>query len=156
MRRKRAKILNVATENDAVWFSTGDDNGVHGRAAARKMPELACATSEARRQFLPDVARLEQSVRRRVITLAPGERLGEYDGGNERWPLAVADQYLDGGNCVLGTFREEADPARVQDEHFQLALGASASAVRRRAASRSARATAALEGSPTSSMSSDM
>ena len=155
MRRERAKILNVATENDAAWFSTGDDNGVHGGSGAREMPELACATSEALWEFLPDVAGLEQSVRRRVIVLTPGDRLGEHDGGNEGWPLAVADQCADRGNRVLASFREEADPARVQNEHFQLALGASASAVRRRAASRSARAEAALEGSPTSSMSSD-
>lgn len=155
MRRERAKVLDVATEYDAAWFSTGYDNSVHGGSAAREMSELACATSEARREFLPDVAGLEQSVRRRVITLTPGHRLGEYDGGNERWPLAVADQCADGGNCILVPFGEEAHPARVQNEHFQLALGASVLAARTRAASRSARAVAAAEGSPTSSTSSD-
>jgi hypothetical protein len=141
--------------DDASRFGTGNDDGVDCGATAGAVAEFACAASERHWQFLTDVAGLEQPVHCGVVALTSRDRLDEDNGRNQRWPRSVSDTRADCGDCILVAIGEEAHSPGVEDEHPQLALDDPAFPPRTRWASRSARATDAGEGSPTSSTSSD-
>ena len=149
------KVLDVGTEDHAARFGTGHDDGVHGGALAGEMAKLACSTGERRRQDLSDITGLEQPVHGCVTVLSSSDHFGENDRRYKGWPRSVAYERTDGGYCFLIPLGKKADSPRVQDEHAQFALDARAFSPRTRPASRSALATDAGEGSPTSSMSSE-
>lgn len=155
VRRECSEILNITGEDDASRLGTGNDDGVDCGATAGAVAEFACAASKRHRQFLADVAGLEQPVHCGVIALTSRDRLDKDDGRNQRWPRSVSDKRADGGDCIPVPLGEETHSAGVEEEHPQLALDDPAFPPRKRWASRSARATDADEGSPTSSTSSD-
>ena len=126
MGRECSEVFDVASEHDATRFRNGNDDGVHCRTALGKVAQLARATSKGGGQVLPDIASLEQTIHCCVIALATRGRLGEDHGRNQWWPGASSNQCADGGDGILVSLGKEAHSPGVQDEHRQLALGASA------------------------------
>lgn len=106
--RECPEVLDISAEDNAARFGTGYNDGVHRGAAPRRVAELACTSGERRRQSPSDIAGLEQPIHGGIIALTPRDRLGEDDGRNHGWPLSVADERADGGDCILGPLGEEA------------------------------------------------
>lgn len=86
MAGERAKVLDVACEDGAGGFSDGDDDGVDGRALPGEGTEGTGSAGDPLRDSFEDVTDLEEAVDVCVDPLAPGERLGEHNRGDDRRP----------------------------------------------------------------------
>jgi hypothetical protein len=71
VRRECPKIPKITAQHRSAGFSHGNDDGIDRRSPARRCAQRSCATHKMLRKVIDDVARLEESIDKRVGALAP-------------------------------------------------------------------------------------
>ena len=100
-----SKIGDVTAQDGTARLRHGHHNGIHCRAPLGQRTERSGSAGNELWQLFGDFARLEESVRERIRSLATTQALDQHSRGNDRRPETIPLEYGDHCRCILALTR---------------------------------------------------